>query len=104
MPDACKPPYIKLRQDMLFKFEFQATYSHVLESAIIALPADKISTLPVQYKSCTKTAKYGHKATQRQENIALEQCLRWAWGKHQHFWGPAAKRPEWTIQAPDLDI
>ena len=42
MPEACQPPYM---QDTLFKFEVQATYSHVLESGIIALPLDKISFL-----------------------------------------------------------
>ena len=38
MPEACQPPCIKLRQDKLFRFEFQATYNHVLESSVIALP------------------------------------------------------------------
>jgi hypothetical protein len=103
MPEACQPPYIKLRQDRLFKSEFQATYHHLLESAIIALPSDKVDSLPPQYKACTRTVKYGHKATQRQEDVALEQCLRWAWGKHQHFWGPQATRPDWTIVVADLD-
>ena len=42
MPEACQPPYM---QDTLFKFESQATYSHVLESSIIALPFHKISFL-----------------------------------------------------------
>ena len=42
MPEACQHPYM---QDTLFKFEFQATYSHVLESSIIALQFDKIRFL-----------------------------------------------------------
>ena len=76
----------------------------MVESAVIALRSDKIDSLPAEYLTCSRTVKYGHKATQRQEDVALEKCLRWAWGKHQHFWGPESKRPDWTIVVADADL
>ena len=101
MPEGCKPKYIGLRKDGLFKFCFQATYNHDSIDAIEALPSEKLGTVPAHLSTASKTVTFGAGVSDLQEKKALEACLRWAWAKHVHFYG--GERPSWIVQvAGDL--
>ena len=95
MPEACQPKYINIRLDTIHKHLWQVTYHHDMPAAVETLPLHKLDTLPPEYKGFTKNACFGKDATDLQLQKGLEKCLRWAWGKHKHFWG--IERPAWTI-------